>query len=567
MVKIEKNVKKYDEIFVNQYEYKANDEIKLNPKWYEEEFDTIIKYCHYYKSGWGQEYRYVKEELGSQFEIQSNSGRCSSLFHPYIILEDINGCFYGYNLMYSGNWKISIKTKQQLSQISIGYNDEFETNIKAGSNFKAPKVATTKSNKYEDLRIRWQKFSNEIMKSNELQSSLPVVWNHWWAYEDAKINEDVFLKNIKKAKKIGVEACVLDAGWFGNDQHWFDVRGDWSEVDKSKFPHGIEFLSQKVHELGMKFGFWVEIEGLGKDAKLQIEKPNFVATRDKKSLGYVCFGNKEVVDWAVDTLSKIIEKYNCEWIKFDFNLDPGLGCTCEEHGHGVLDGLDAHYRGLYKFFERLNEKYPNVVFENCSSGGQRTDLQLLSCMHTNFLSDPDYPIHKLRCIKNASECLAPNRIFHFMPSQTVGDEKSRPFANSDLSNLDESQRKYITRLGMLTSMGLSHRLIDYDDEVIAFLKKELNVYKEIVRTFIKASKYIVYDKGVATIHTYKKDDKCLVMVFSDQNIVLNLDEIGLECNVDYKVKDIDLNTVYNFRDKIKVEMKSEKVKTYIITMV
>jgi alpha-galactosidase len=98
---------------------------------------------------------------------------------------------------------------------------------------------------------------------------LPVEWNHWWPYEDAEINEDVFAENIEKASQMGFEVCTLDAGWFGPSDagtFWEHYRGDWHLVNQSRFPSGIRRLADLAHARSMKFGIWCEIEALGSKA-------------------------------------------------------------------------------------------------------------------------------------------------------------------------------------------------------------------------------------------------------------------------------------------------------------
>lgn len=559
----------FGNIKVCEYEYLANDTfVDINPIWYGADLPKNIKYCHYYKSGWGNEFRYVREEIGRTFILESTLGRSSAEFHPYIVLEDTLGVLYSYNLFYSGNWKLVLENNYEYYKLTIGFETDFFTTIKPGKNLITPKVGIFSTNKnWSKLRETWQNFTDHWMKKNELQQNLPIIWNHWWAYEDKNINEKTFLDNIDKAAEIGVDVCVLDAGWFGNNQHWFDVRGDWEDTNKDKFPNGLSFLSKKVHEKEMKFGFWIEIEGLGKHSRIPKTDKKFVARKDEKPLGYLCFGNQEVVKWALNLMSNIIENYQCDWIKFDFNLDPGNGCNCTAHGHGFADGLFAHYQGLYEFFSSLNEKYPEVVFENCSSGGLRTDLGLLSNMHFNYLSDPDYPDHKERCVRNAGEVLPANRMFHFMPSHTCRTNGSRPFPNHDLESVDETVRKYYTRMGMLTSFGISHRLKDYDENIIQFLKQEFTLFKDRIKPFIKSSFYHSIKKGSSNFHVYKRENEYLLIAFTDgkQEITFHKSELGLVKDRTYYIEDIDLKTINNLDSaQYTIHFGDERVKTYLI---
>src|SRR5690606_25062592 len=107
-------------------------------------------------------------------------------------------------------------------------------------------------------------------------------------------------------------------------------------------PSGIRALSDYTRARGMKFGLWCEIEAIGKSARLAEARPELVATRGGERLGYVCMGSPAGQEWAFQTLDRLIREHGCDWIKLDFNLDPGAGCDRTDHGHGAGDGLYAH---------------------------------------------------------------------------------------------------------------------------------------------------------------------------------------------------------------------------------
>ena len=58
--------------------------------------------------------------------------------------------------------------------------------------------------------------------------------------------------------------------------------------------------------------------------------------------------------------------------------------------------------GLYNLVDRLTRKYPNVLFENCASGGNRFDLGMLNYMTQNWTSDMCDPVGRLDIIHGCS---------------------------------------------------------------------------------------------------------------------------------------------------------------------
>jgi alpha-galactosidase len=245
-------------------------------------------------------------------------------------------------------------------------------------------------------------------------------------------------------------------------------------------------LSDQTHQQGMKFGLWCEIEGLGINAQLAKDHPEYIATRDEQRLGHVCFGNPSVKEWAYGTLRRLITDYNCDWIKLDFNLDPGHGCNRTDHGHQAGDGLYAHYRGYYHTLERVRKDFPEVVLENCSSGGLRIDLGILRQTYMTFLSDPDWPVHDLQIFWGASTMLAPDVLLHWSFCEWRGTNKppQQTFNPRD-PNLTQKQFDYYTRISMLGLFGYSQKLPDLPDWVRDRLVTHTQIYKDVVRRFVR----------------------------------------------------------------------------------
>jgi len=302
------------------------------------------------------------------------------------------------------------------------------------------------------------------------------------------IDEKTFLANVDASSALEIELIMLDAGWFGSDQpgtSWFDQRGDWDLVNRQRFPSGIRFLSDYVHAKGLRFGLWCEIEGLGKNARLNLDHPEYAATRDGLPLGYVCLGSPAARQWAYDTLRRLIVEYACDWVKLDFNVDPLAGCSRTDHGHGSGDGLYDHVMGYYALLDRMRSDFPEVVFEACSSGGLRIDLGLARHTHLTFLSDQDWPVHSLQVLWGASTLLAPEVCLHWSFSDwSAADRPASQNFNPHDPNLTLHQLDYYTRIAMLGTFGLSQKLPKLPAWVSARLADLIQIYRQHVRRFV-----------------------------------------------------------------------------------
>jgi alpha-galactosidase len=477
----------------------------------------------FFTSDWGAEFEPVRTALTQDMLLETKTGRSSKGMHPWCALFREDGAVLSAAIAWSGNWRfrlmpMQVGAKQRTAShadigerpaalplqtdqsagiaFSAGLSDwEFAKALHAGDKMESPKVVIALGHA-GDLNTTSKHFARVGRKhwypKNATTEALPVEWNHWWSYEDKLINETVFRENAAKAAEMGIGVCTLDAGWFGPSDpstHWYDLRGDWHLVNQTRFPNGIRAVADDVHARGMKFGLWCEIEALGKLAQLADDRPELVALRDGERLGYVCMGNSAAQDWAFETLRRLIEDYACDWIKLDFNLDPGAGCNRTDHGHGAGDGLFEHYSGYYTLLQRVRAAFPEVILENCSSGGLRIDLGLQRHTHMTFLSDPDWPAHDLQLFWGATTMLAPNDLLHWGYCEWINGHPTQQFNPRD-PNLKKHQLDYYTRMSMMNAFGFSQKLPELPEWVEQRWKEHIRIYKSHISRFVREADVI-----------------------------------------------------------------------------
>ncbi|HEX5861530.1 MAG TPA: alpha-galactosidase, partial [Nocardioides sp.] len=101
-----------------------------------------------------------------------------------------------------------------------------------------------------------------------------VLVNTWEAvYFDQDI--ETLSELAAAAAEVGAERFVLDDGWFRGRRDDTVGLGDWT-VDPRVHPSGLGPLVERVHELGMDFGLWVEPEMVNPDSDLARAHPDWV---------------------------------------------------------------------------------------------------------------------------------------------------------------------------------------------------------------------------------------------------------------------------------------------------
>lgn len=448
----------------------------------------------YYTSDWGSEFEPVRQRLDGETVLETRRGRSSKGMHPWFALFDAEGRVLSGSVAWSGNWVIRFEPAEGGYHLSGGLHDwEFSKALSPGEAMDSPPMVLVLGDSLNDTSQQYASVGRRHWyPRNALSALAPVEWNHWWSYEDDHINETVFMQNTDVAAEHGVDICMLDAGWFGPSDagtFWVDYRGDWDLVNTVRFPNGLRPLADNAHAKGVKFGMWCEIEAVGEKARVVETHPELIARRDGQWLGYVCMGNPQTQEWAYQTLSRLIRENDLDWIKLDFNLDPGAGCNRTDHGHGAGDGLYEHYRGYYRLLERVRADFPHVVLENCSSGGLRIDLGIMRRLDMTFLSDPDWPIHNLQLFWGATTMLAPDSCLHWGYSEWIG-KNPPPYQtfNPRDPKLTPHQLDYYTRTSMLNVFGFSQKLIDLPAWVTARFDHHTQVYKSYVRRFVREAR-------------------------------------------------------------------------------
>ena len=309
---------------------------------------------------------------------------------------------------------------------------------------------------------------------------------------------------------MAIDSIVVDAGWFGEsklDTNWTDLRGDWSSVNLARFPDGLTKLGDSIIEMGMAPGIWIELEAVGAKSELRRTMPEAMARDDSGLrpdpsyrittvsldpsdpgfLGYVCLGSQAGWEHTYNSVKSVLSQMKARWLKMDFNIDPGFGCTRTDHGHNAGDGLLRHYEGLYKLLDQIRLEFPDLVLEACSSGGLRVDLGLAKHVHCFFMSDPDYTEHHLQVLWGAAHMLPPLAILHWPWSWWRGDYEP---SKLDWNNLDVETFDVMMRAAMCHRLGVSYPLPKLPKRILDRLSHHLEVFRNHIAPVIKTANLI-----------------------------------------------------------------------------
>jgi alpha-galactosidase len=311
---------------------------------------------------------------------------------------------------------------------------------------------------------------------NGIRSGRPltplVTYNTWFAY-GVNIDDASMRAEMDHAAALGVELFVIDAGWYAGTgiagPFDFDAGlGSWTP-DPDRFPNGLRPLTDYAHSLGLQFGIWVEPErtnlslvGDGGVDEAWLATTN--GTYGSDHAGQVCLASDAARQWLMDRLTGLLDDVQPDYLKWDNNMF--INCNRSGHGHGATDGNFAHMNGLASMLSDLRDRYPSMLIENVSGGGNRLDIGALRYSDTAWMDDRTAPsVHVRHNIQGLSAVFPPAYLLSF-----VTDHDTEPLH-------DAPDLPLYFRSRMAGALGLCFVSSDLSDSDLANIATEVGIYK------------------------------------------------------------------------------------------
>lgn len=336
----------------------------------------------------------------AKVEIGSTRGTSSHHYNPAVILceegaGETHGSCIGACLVYSGNFVAAAqKDQKNQTRFQMGIHPtNFCFHLEKGEAFDTPQAILSYSGTgLTKLSQQYHEIIREhICRGAYKHAKRPILINNWEATY-FNFNEEKILKIAEQAQKLGIEMLVLDDGWFGKREDDNSGLGDWF-VNEKKMNGSMAQLAEKIHKMGMKFGLWFEPEMVNKDSNLYREHPDWILSTPGRHISHgrnqyiLDFSRAEVVDAIYGQIEKILEDAPISYIKWDMNR-----CMSEVYSHTASAAdqgkvMHQYILGVYRLYEKLTGRFPEILFESCASGGSRFDPGLLYYAPQAWTSD------------------------------------------------------------------------------------------------------------------------------------------------------------------------------------
>lgn len=361
---------------------------------------------HRFKAGWSMEGLHQVNnltELGLErawatsaesLKFGAVGTRSVREYHPYCALEDTeNNTIWGIYLAHNASWQMELTRVIDGVSLSIGLADcitgLWSKRVKSGESFASPTAMVSVANGgIAELSNRLLSMRHRAIDAYG-EEGMPIIYNEFvttWG----KPTEKALLKMADILSNGKTKYFVMDAGWYKPTSQI----GDW-EVSPVAFPNGMKAYTEKIKSFGMVPGIWMEFECAEAPSKafgadfdnLKLKKNGRVIVGEVingRRENFFDFRNQKAIEYLDEKVIKFLKENGFGYIKVDYNTSPGAEVDGQESGG---ENLRQHMAAVREFFVKMKREIPDLIIENCASGGCRLEPSMMDITAMSSASD------------------------------------------------------------------------------------------------------------------------------------------------------------------------------------
>ncbi len=254
----------------------------------------------------------------------------------------------------------------------------------------------------------------------------------------------------------------------------------------------------------MQFGLWFEPEMVSADSDLYRRHPDWcihIPDRPRTESGnqlILDLSRQEVCEAIIRMLTDILSSANISYVKWDMNryiTDIGSSGRAPEQ---QAETAHRYILGLYQILETLISRFPDILFENCSSGGGRFDPGMLYYMPQTWTSDNTDAFCRLKIQYGTSLVY---------PISSMG---------AHVSAVPNHQVSRITSLTFRGDVAMAGNL-GYELDLTALSEQEKALIARQVAKYKTIRKLVQYGVFYRLLSPFEQSDTAWMMVDEEQN--------------------------------------------------
>lgn len=314
-------------------------------------------------------------------------------YYPFAAIEADDGTVWAVQLEAPFSWQMEVYQEKETCSLTAGGADyefgHWRKNIAPGGEFSTHAA-------YFTVKKGLLPACNALVREQDLrlclpasEAEMPVLFNEYCTTWGCPSRENI--RNILAALKgFPVSCFVIDCGWYKpDDRGWGNAIGDW-KVSGTLFPNGIREVADEIRAAGMIPGIWFEWEVAGRDSdcfsreELFLHRDGVVIT--SKNRRFFDLRRKETKEYLRVRFLEFLAENGFGYLKIDYNDTYGVGCDTAD-GEALGEGGRQVAEESLRVLDELRARFPELVIENCSSGGSRIEPLRMSKVSMCSFSD------------------------------------------------------------------------------------------------------------------------------------------------------------------------------------
>ncbi|MBR2860548.1 MAG: alpha-galactosidase [Clostridia bacterium] len=503
----------------------------------------------------------VKSEPIVKHPLMWDGNSCMGA-NPYMRLI-FDGFLVNIAIGWSAAWQSEISKEEDGARVVIGQK-KFNAYLKPNETVRTPSITFLVADGNDEIKIGnlWRSFyfAHIIPRQNgrPLQPKTTFAHRNIGGYvEQTGATEKNQLDALNSMAQRGYKPDIfwIDAGWFPCDKQFAPHTSDyWKSgvgnlyTDPERFPNTMAPIGERCKELGVEFLTWSESERVHINTSTYKEHPEYLLYKKGEPGTWLTdnnlfnLANPEACDWLIDTLDDFIKTNKITIYRQDFNYQPMpyWDENQEENREGILENL--HIQGLYRFWDTLVERNPEIWIDNCAMGGRRNDIELMRRSVPLHYTDMAYGKHP---IKQAQYRQMFEWIPYFRSSAMAWDQPDGTYKPSYTSLVEE-----FAFLTVMTAPVFTPRItVDVTDQELEMVIAYRDIWRESAEISLAGDYYplTLCRRSDEDWYAAQFDDAehlrgCVHFI---RNILCEQEKITVKMHVDKE----NLNKRYHFVDR------------------
>ncbi len=329
---------------------------------------------------------------GDTLSLRPKGGRSSGLILPFFCIESPDskqGVVT--SIGWTGGWKARFTATSENALSMTSGIETLASYLEPGESIRTSSVVFcfwNSDNRFDGTnKFRRLIMAHHSRKINGQTAIYPYLIGFSWGdpkpcNEYSCLTAKMALALLERQQMFGLKAGAswLDAGWyvgaddFANNKSWINTVGNW-EVNREHFPNGLKEVADAVHKMGRKFLLWFEPERVYTGSIWHQKFPQWLLKREGSKNFLMNLGNEEACNYVSKFIGDFIEENGVDIYRQDFNIlpEPFWAEADKPDRKGMTEV--KYITGLYKFWDYLLQRFPNLLIDNCASGGHRLDWE------------------------------------------------------------------------------------------------------------------------------------------------------------------------------------------------